>query len=370
METPLPITDDAVFESLCDQLAQTDAIALDTEFERRHTFFARLALIQVHDGTDSGLIDPLSLTSLTPFGDLLRDYSGTVVMHAPLEDLEILQRSLATAPAHLFDTQLAAALVGLGAGLGYDRLVLQLFDITISKAATRSNWLRRPLTQTQLEYAINDTLHLLPAMHILLERLEKLGRREWLCEEVHELRKRLATTEASRDYARLAKRVEDDGFARGRLCALLNWREHLARTRDVPRRRLLDDAAVVNWARHAPSDVQQLDIPPAAAHIAHQQATRGELEQALAMVAQAPPLPRPAEAEDLRPLKRHLKAMKSALVPVCEQLSLPSEVVAPNRLLEQLAVAHVIRDEPLPKPFMGWRREAVLPALLEALDQT
>lgn len=361
-----PITQPERLLSLCEQLGERSLLGLDTEFERRNTFYARLALVQIHDGEHAYLVDPLALNDLMPLAGLVDNAERTVVMHAPLEDLEILHRVLGRVPPRIFDTQLAAALAGLGAGLGYDRLVQALFDVGVSKSATRSDWLRRPLSRAQLDYAAIDTAYLLPAHAILDERLERLGRRHWLDEEVAQLVERMHTPEAGRDFVRLVRRVADDDQDRGALMALCQWREGEARRKDIPRRRLLEDNLMVACVNQSPSSEDELREIPDFDQLKRRLGTR-ELLQVLQQARTAPSVARPPEGEDLRPLKAEMRSLKSALEPVCEALALPAEVLAPKRMMEQLVVATVIRNEPPPAVFMGWRKEAVLPALLDAL---
>ena len=361
-----PITQPETLSSLCQELLTRPAIALDTEFERRNTFFAKLALIQIHDGDRAWLVDPLALPDLSPIGTLLGAYRGTVVMHAPLEDLEILQRATGHLPQRLFDTQLAATLAGLGPNLGYDRLMQSLFEVVVSKAVTRSDWLHRPLSPSQIDYAITDTAHLLPAQRQLEQHLIELERTAWLDEEIARLVQRVDAPEAERDFVRLVRRVDDDDGARGMLLSLLRWREEQARRRDVPRRRLAEDNLVVACVNHAVREASARDELPDLSLYKRRVSDR-QLLSAIARAAEAERVPRPPQAEDLRPLKRQMKAAREALERLSQSLALPMEVLAPKRMMEQLAVAELIRNESPPTEFMGWRRDTVLPALIAAL---
>jgi ribonuclease D len=350
----------------CDRLASAPCIGFDTEFERSRTFHARLALLQFDDARHGYLVDPLAVSDLEPVARLLREARGVIAMHAPLEDLEILDRAFGCIPERLFDTQLAAGLCGRGWGMGYDRLIEQLFGVTISKAATRSDWLQRPLSPPQVEYAAADVHYLPPAHHLLASELEDLGRRAWLDEEITHLVRRMREPEARRDFGKLVRRVGDDAAAVSRLHALCAWREAEARARDIPRRRVMDDALLSACAASPPSSLAALR------RLAQELGYRGRtphavLLEAVEAAASTPQMERPVEAEDLRPYRRQLARLKNVVADAAGSLGLPEELLAPKRLLEQFLVRTLLRDEPPPEELLGWRAGILLDPLREAL---
>ena len=137
---------------------QPAVIGVDTEFMRRNTYYPKLALLQIRLGETNGLIDPLAFTPGEELAAVLGKPSNTCVMHSAGEDMEAMAELLPHGPWQLFDTQIAASFAGLGAGLGYQKLVATLLDIDLPKGETRSDWLRRPLSPQQLEYAAQDVL--------------------------------------------------------------------------------------------------------------------------------------------------------------------------------------------------------------------
>src|SRR6185437_10915817 len=186
--TPLhPIADtaDAVTD-LAARLASCARIGLDTEFLRERTYRAELCLIQLSAGDDAVCVDPLAVTELGALAGPLTAGGIVKVMHASRQDLEVLLPAVGLVRP-VFDTQIAAALAGLAAQIGYAELVRRLLDIELPKAHTRTDWSRRPLSPEQIEYALDDVRHLIPLQLALGERLEKLGRSAWLAEELAQL---------------------------------------------------------------------------------------------------------------------------------------------------------------------------------------
>ncbi|HEV7516781.1 MAG TPA: ribonuclease D, partial [Thermoanaerobaculia bacterium] len=155
------------------------ALALDTEFVRERTFFPRLGLVQVSDGHAAYLVDPLAIADLAPLAATLRAPGTIKVLHSASEDLEVFQRSLSAVPEPLFDTQIGAALAGVGASLGYQKLVATVLGVELGKGETRTDWLARPLSPAQRSYAAEDVAYLLPVYERLRAELLRLGRFDW-----------------------------------------------------------------------------------------------------------------------------------------------------------------------------------------------
>ena len=209
---------------------------LDTEFMRISTFFPRLALIQLAFGDRIALIDPAAQIELDALGALLADPARVVVMHSASEDLEALATRFPRGIAQLFDTQIAAAFAGLGAGLGYQKLVREILGVDLPKAETRSDWLRRPLTPQQLEYAAHDVVHL-DALHaVLTERVAQRGYTAWLAEDCARLIDRARQREPDPEPQTALRGAADWKTDRQALLRrVLRWREAAARRTDTPR---------------------------------------------------------------------------------------------------------------------------------------
>ena len=170
----------------CAEWQQLPFVALDTEFMRVDTFYPIAGLIQIGDGTRAYLIDPLTIDNWQPLADLLENQAVVKVLHACSEDLEVLLRLTGSLPVPLFDTQLAAAYLNLGFSMGYSRLVKEVLDIDLPKGETRSDWLQRPLSETQISYAAEDAVHLAEVYKLLHPRLSAEKYR-WVLEDGAEL---------------------------------------------------------------------------------------------------------------------------------------------------------------------------------------
>ena len=238
-------------------------MALDTEFVRERTFFQKLGLVQVAVDDADWLIDPLAVRDLQPLVELLRAPAVVKVVHAASEDIEVLHHTLGTEPRPLFDTQVGAALAGGAAAQGYARLVAAELGVELHKGETRTDWLRRPLTQGQIEYAAEDVVHLLPLYRLLSRRLEEQGRLAWALEDSAALADPARFAEApERAYLRLRAAGRLGRRQLGALRALAAWRDTEARRRDIPRRFLLRDELLLALAARQPKTLRELERLP------------------------------------------------------------------------------------------------------------
>jgi ribonuclease D len=233
------ITSDAEFATLCTRWQNSYSIAVDTEFMRTNTFYAKIGLLQIADEEEVYLIDPLEIKDWDGFRELLSNSSCIIVVHSASEDLNLLLTHIGCLPKNLFDTQLAAAFLGLGFSLSYQALVEQQTGITVEKGETRSDWLRRPLSEKQLKYAANDVIYLLDIANTLRESLISNSKLAWFETESKMLLKAAEQVEDEEYWSTLyagisnAWRLSDGAlrFSR-RLCL---WRETEARLRNKPR---------------------------------------------------------------------------------------------------------------------------------------
>lgn len=354
-------------------------LALDTEFMRTDTFYAKLALIQLCDGESIWLIDFPALGNIEPLRELLNHPQLVTLVHACGEDLDVLESAAQIIPAQLFDTQSAAAYLNRGFSLGYARLVEQLCGVELDKQATRSDWLQRPLTSQQRSYAACDVDYLHAMYNQLAAELAAAGRRDWFDEEMAEL---LAAAkqrnESDHYYLKLAAAWEFSPAQLVELDAACNWREQLARDRDLPRGRIFKDPQLVEAVRRGVASLDQLrdcgDIHPAS--------LRKHGEPLLAVLAAARSQAPSAElAAPARPLTRAegplFKALRQTVQQLSEQLNIAKELAANKRDLEQLVrqVSDGIAVEALDWPARlasGWRQQqfaAPLSAQLTAIDR-
>ena len=200
------IRDAAALKSLCERLRDHDRLAVDTEFIGESTFFPRLEIIQVATGDVTAIIDHQAVPDLSALFDLLRDPHILKIVHAGRQDLEIFSVLSGSVPAPVFDTQVAAAMVGYGPQIGYAQLVQQVLGVTLEKSETFTNWAQRPLTPQQLDYAVEDVHYLLALHDHLHGKLKALGRLEWAEEEFRRLQ--ALAGEETRDPWRRYQRIK------------------------------------------------------------------------------------------------------------------------------------------------------------------
>src|SRR5690606_30470791 len=184
---PAFVTTNEELNALCSKWRDLPVLALDTEFIRVDTFYPKLGLIQVCDGIASYLLDPLKLTDWQAFINLLSSHSVTKVFHSCSEDLVVFAELFHQVPYPLFDTQKAAAFLGMGYSVSYQNLVKQILDIDVEKGETRSDWLQRPLSQQQITYAALDVAYLPQIVTILREQLQQRGYLEWFEAECRDM---------------------------------------------------------------------------------------------------------------------------------------------------------------------------------------
>jgi len=253
------IVDQAALTEFCTRLRGVSWIALDTEFIREQTFYPQLCLIQIATPDQIACVDPLALPSLDCLLDLLYDPAITKVLHAAHQDLELFYHLRGAAPVPVFDTQLAALVLGQGHQLSYAALVQQLLGVELDKAHTRADWRHRPLAPEWLAYAADDVRYLRGLYPRQLAALRERGWLEALAEDFQALchpdRYRLQPREA---WRRIREHDRLSGVQRAVLRALAAWREERATAHDRPRRWILGDAVLLELARRMPGDMEQL----------------------------------------------------------------------------------------------------------------
>lgn len=260
MESPRFIDQAHALGDLCARLQKAPWIALDTEFLREKTYYPRLCLVQVATSEEVTCIDPLALEDLSPLTALLQDPDILKVLHAGAQDLEIFFHRDGRVPAPVFDTQVAAALLGHGDQIGYGRLIQAVLGVDLEKGHSRTDWSRRPLDPEQLRYAADDVRYLARAYPRMREALETKGRLAWLEEDF----RRLEDPATYRpDPEGIWQRVKGLNTLRrphqlAVVQELARWREQEAMRCDRPRRWLLQDEVILDLARRQPRNLQGL----------------------------------------------------------------------------------------------------------------
>ena len=356
------VTTTTALAELTARLAAESRIGLDTEFLRERTYRAQLCLVQLSGSDSAACVDPLGLPDLAALAAVLSAPGVTKVMHASRQDLEVLL-PVAGLTRPVFDTQIAAGLMGLPAQIGYAELVRRLLGTDLPKAHTRTDWSRRPLSPEQIEYALDDVRYLLPLAQLLQEELERLGRLDWLTEELAGLGDaRQLTIEPEEAWRRL-RGLRDLDPARARLArALAAWRERSAIEHDRPRGWILEDAVLREIVMQVPRTLESLaqltDMPVGL--VKRRGAELLACVEAAEISEPPPPLPGRARPD---PAKAALvKKLSTVSQAIATELNLVPEVLATRRDLEELADGG--RDGAL---LNGWRRAILGERLLAAL---
>jgi ribonuclease D len=352
-------------QQLAHTLRAQPAVALDTEFMRVNTFWPELALVQtVADGAK--LIDPLAV-DVGVLAPMLGAADCVKIMHSASEDLVALGRigersgaADAPLPIHnLFDTQVAASFAGLGPGLGYQRLVQALLGVTLAKSETRSNWLARPLSAEQIEYACADVLHLHELHQALIERLDARGFRTWCeaeCAAIAQAAAERSLPENAHWEIRSAWRLVPEQQAR--LKYLLDWREHTARRIDRPRPWVLDNAVAAQLVEDPPQTIAALNARLTAQRSFPKRETQNlfdALHDPLPQdYAAVDPVPAPLRGED----EKRVDRIRERIAARATELDLPPALLGPRRLVEAY-----VRGGNAREPFAGWRAQALADCL-------
>ncbi|MEO5565076.1 MAG: ribonuclease D [Luteimonas sp.] len=342
-------------------------VGLDTEFVRERTWWPKLALLQVALGDGSILlVDTLAPGINEALASMLADPALLKVMHSASEDLIALKHACGVVPAPLFDTQVAAAVVGVAAGAGYQRLVQDTLGVALPKGETRSDWLRRPLSPAQLEYAADDVLHLFALHDDLIAKLESLGREAWVAEDCARMVDNARKDDLDR-WPHLALRSAQflDVAGQHRLLRLLRWRDAHARQVDKPRSWIVDNELATTLARNPGLDraglQHLLDTTPKAPR---------SLGNAIWEAMQAPlvdeseaPLARNEDRD-----KALMRKLQDAVASASSELGLPDGVLGSRRWLQMLLDLRANGDaDSWPGPLGGWRRSVLEPRLAPLL---
>ncbi len=253
------ITTTAELTAVCNRLAKHPVITVDTEFLRETTYYPLLCVVQMASAEDAVVVDTLAEgIDLKPFFDLMANESVLKVFHAARQDIEIIFHRASIIPHPVFDTQVAAMVLGYGDSIAYDQLVERITGHRPDKTHRFTDWSHRPLTQEQTVYALADVTHLRDVFAALDADLKKRGRSEWVSEEMDVL-----TSPSTYDFhpERAWERLKTRVRKPKELAVLMEvaaWREQEAQTRDVPRSRVLKDDAIGDIATHAPTSLERL----------------------------------------------------------------------------------------------------------------
>jgi ribonuclease D len=246
-------------QQFCTDLGTPGWIALDTEFLREKTYYPKLCLLQIATTQHVACIDPIAISDLGPVLELVFNEQVIKVMHSGRQDLEILYHLCGKVPSPVFDTQIAALLLGYPEQVGYANLVRDELGVALDKLHTRADWSLRPLSPEQIRYAADDVIHLAEVYRQLTNKLDHLQRSDWLGEDFQRLINPALYDSPPEDAWLKVKggnRIRGESLAV--MQALAGWRERVAREKDRPKGWILRDDALVDIARHRPSSIEAL----------------------------------------------------------------------------------------------------------------
>ncbi|ACJ29036.1 Ribonuclease D [Shewanella piezotolerans WP3] len=360
------IDDDTSLAALVAQYREAKLLVIDTEFVRTRTYYARLGLIQAYDGKTLALIDPLAVTNLSLFWALLTDSSIIKLLHSCSEDLEVFAKNGACQPNKLFDSQIAAGLCGMGYGLGYAKLVEQTLDITLDKGESRTDWLKRPLSEAQLNYAANDVYYLYELYPQLVDKLESQGRLDWVYEDGERMTQgRLDAPDPEVAYLKVKNAFQLLPRQLAVLKALAKWRLKRALIKDLALGFVVKDHALIALAKKMPKNSN--DLYKLTELTEQEKRIHGkELVKIIANVS-FEELPKPLDVLALKTgYKAAFKSIKQCIAEQAEAQNVPIELLGSKKLIhEYLQWVWDGKTGEIPLILNGWRKGIVSEALNE-----
>jgi ribonuclease D len=346
LETPQALTD------FLQQHADADRVGMDTEFIRERTYYPQLALVQLTFGSEIALLDAAKPELAAMLKPLLENPDVLKIMHSCSEDLQAFKAGCGAVPSPVFDTQTAAAFCGLGASLSYLKIVEQLHGVTLEKGETRSDWLQRPLTDAQKQYAADDVRFLLSIHAELQQRLGALQREHWLAEDcARAVANAIDDLPDSNPHLAVRSNQPLAADEQRQLRRILRWRDARAIEKNKPKRWIIDNDAAFALARarlqHS-DDIEDVfsrypKAPRSAKHTLFALLQKPYSEEEL----QAP-IAREPDAAD----KARLKALQQAVLQQAQTLQVPEGILASRKHLEYLLDAGQ-----WPPALAGWRQQ-------------
>jgi ribonuclease D len=351
-----PITTTAELAAICQRLAAHPFVTVDTEFLRETTYYPLLCVVQMASSDEAVVVDALAPgIDLSPFFALMADEKVMKVFHAARQDIEIVWHAAKLIPHPIFDTQVAAMVLGYGDSISYDQLVQRITGDTLDKSHRFTDWTRRPLSDAQLTYAISDVTHLRDVYRALLEDLGRRGRADWMQEEMRVLTSpETYRMEPDNAWQRLKTRVRKPREL-AVLIEVAAWREREAQTRDVPRGRVLKDEAIGDIAVQAPTTIEKLkhlrSLPKGFERSRWGEAIVAAVERGLARDPKS--LPHQARPQPAPNASAIVELLKVLLRMISENHHVAAKVIATVDELDRIA-----GDDRADVPALhGWRRE-------------
>lgn len=367
------ITNQADLEAFCQRAVESPYIGFDTEFVSENCYRPILCLVQAATASEIAIIDALSVTDIRPFWELLTEGKQVTITHAAREEFLFCYRAIGRRPKNLFDIQLAAGMIGFEYPAAYANLVNRVLGISVDKGETRTDWSKRPLSTAQLQYAIQDVIHLKPIYDSMSRDLTRMNRTEWLREETSSWLQELEQAEVEPQW----QRVNGIAGLNSRALAIVRelWiaRDAEAQRKNRSPRRVLPDDLIVELARRGVSDPKSLrairgfDSRVSAAiteRLSKAIETANELPE-----SQLPNKPARSKSLNLGLLGQFLTTV---LKIVCDREKIAPGVVGTAQDIRDLAAWHMKMVPANPKPLLatGWRAHIIGETIEEIIDGT
>ncbi|MDG1687943.1 MAG: ribonuclease D [Gammaproteobacteria bacterium] len=351
------IDTEAELAKFCQHISDTTWMTVDTEFLRERTYYAQLCLVQVATADSIACIDPLAIDDLSPLLELIYQPDIAIVFHAARQDLELFYALRGSLPPNVFDTQIAATVLGYGDQIGYGNLVKQCINIELDKAHSRTDWSKRPLDAGQIDYAADDVRYLRDVYHILLKELHEKNRLHWLDDDFASLTN---SDTYEPDPAMMWKKIKGAGRLKGVQLAILQklaeWREARAIESNRPRRWILKDEVMLDLAKLTPETTQKLSVIRGLESGTIQRHGKTLID----IVARAKAIPKTQWPTVKKPVflttqqDATVDAMVALLRKFCDE-----QAIAPAAVASRKDIERVVSGDPSVSLLHGWRNEIV-----------
>ncbi|AUH00905.1 ribonuclease D [Prodigiosinella confusarubida] len=365
------ITTDAGLQQVCMQARRVTHVALDTEFVRTRTYYPQLGLIQLYDGDALSLIDPLAISDWTPFKALLQDVQVVKFLHAGSEDLEVFLNAFGMTPTPFIDTQILAAFLGRPLSCGFATLVEEYMQVTVDKSESRTDWIARPLSEKQCDYAAADVFYLLPMALRLVEEAKVAGWLEAALDECKLLcQRRQEVVDPALAYRDINNAWQLRGCHLACLQRLADWRLRKARERDSAVNFIVREEHLWQVARFLPNSLGEMDsLGLSGPEIRYHGKTLLMLVEESRNLAEADYPPPVINLIEYPGYKKVFKEIKSLIQSCSEHSGLSAELLASRRQINRLLNWHwkLAHQESKPELLAGWRNELLGDALREIL---
>ena len=365
------ITSNSALQDVCERASAFPYVALDTEFVRTRTYYPQLGLVQLYDGETLSLIDPLPISDWQPFVDLLGNPQVVKLLHAGSEDLEVFLHDFQTLPQPLIDTQILAAFTGRPLSSGFAAMVNAYLGVELDKSESRTDWLARPLSERQCDYAAADVYYLLPMAHQLLAEVEGCG---WLPAALDECqalcRRRSEVVDPRQVYRDMTNAWQLRPRQLACLQQLAEWRLNLARSRDMAVNFVVREESLWQVARYLPGSMGELsELGVSGPEICYHGKAMLEIVAQSAALAddQLPPVVE--RLIDHAGYKQAFKHIKALVQQVAEQRGLTAELIASRRQINQLLSVHWGLKAEQPELLSGWRGQLLAEGLHALLQK-